>query len=78
MRIEHFRPLNKMARNQWELEELIYLYHKKSHDYFMRDMRLGKAVSLVCPRPQEERALIVVSRYYDKILKPQYKKGGIY
>lgn len=74
MRKEHFDRLNQVTNNTMILEDLCKIYAIKSTEYSMRDMRLGKAVSLISPRPQEDRAIYVIENWYLKV-KSQY--GGL-
>ena len=64
---KHFSEFNKIAKhNLVRLHKITTIYQYKKHDYFMRDLRLGKAVSLVNPMIQQERAYNTIMRANQK------------
>jgi len=48
----------------YDVEIKVGLYFKKTSEYVLRDLRLGKAISLVNPREQNERAIRVLEEYF--------------
>ena len=63
---DHYRRIRKLNNNYSVTEDLLKIYHIKAHDYFLRDMKLGKSVSLLTPRIQQDRAVKVIETWYKK------------
>ena len=60
----HYKRIEKISKGMYDVEIKVNLYFKKTNDYVLRDLRLGKAISLVNPREQNERAIRILEEYF--------------
>jgi len=65
--------INGLTTNYGVLEDLVKIYGIKKNDYMLRDMKLGKSVSLIDPFLQEERACKVVKAWFERSFEPKIR-----